>query len=161
MASKPHVLVSADTAPGGSRKTTTTTHLDLSGRYWVDKTGGWVWCAPRRRRHAETCGGAQVPSSEGYAGCNFCGGGDHRAVVCTARLKASMGKLIAKMERIQGKARMQEEVCKLVGGSKKQKQKKESRKARKARGERRRNKAQEDDLEGVACSQRSGAAGGG
>ena len=149
MASKPHVLVSADTAPGSTRTTTTTTYLDFSGRHWVDEAGGWIWCAPRRQRRAETCGGAQVPGKEGYAGCRFCGGGGHRAVDCPARWTASLGKLIAKGERIRGKAKVQEEVCEMVGSKKKEQkkeQKKESRRARRARGEGRRKKAQEDDV---------------
>ena len=139
----------ADTAPGSTRTTTTATYLDFSGRHWVGEAGGWIWCAPRRQRRqrrAETCGGAQVPGKEGYGGCRFCGGVDHRAVGCIPKWRATMGKLVAKMEGLQGRGWVQEEVGKIVGSRKQEqqqeqkrqgKQQRESRGARKARDDRR------------------------
>ena len=75
---------------------------------------------------------------------------------CSAKWRASLGKLVAKGEKLLGKARVSKEVCELIGGSKRQEQKqkqgKESRKARKARGEKRREKAQEADCGAMAVA---------
>lgn len=65
-----------------------------------------------------------------------------------------MGKLVAKMERIRGKAWVQQEVCQMVGAQvqdpeQKQKVKKEGTctRAREARGKRRKEKLQREEIE--------------
>ena len=76
-------------------------YADFSGRNWIDRHGGWFWSAPTQPQDAK-CHASQVPGHAGYGGCRFCGGGDHRAVNCTVRWQAQMGKLVGRMVREKG-----------------------------------------------------------
>jgi len=88
-----------------------TTFVDFSGQHWVDEHGGWLWCAPRARRRPN---GQQIPGSEGYTGCDFCGGVGHRKDECEVRWRASMAKLIASMARRRGDFWVELETKKLL-----------------------------------------------
>ena len=87
-------------------------YADFSGKNWVDTNGGGIWCAPTRPQGESAA--LQVPGRTGYAGCRFCGGGDHRAVQCTARWQSQMGKLVGRMVKEKGTDWVLTEVQRMV-----------------------------------------------